>query len=325
MWRDLGFGSGRSGTGSIDPGHKSKQTLLRYVKRRVGIDGHIRGAAGRTRVIPAGHGGATCEDDRVRPTTPLDRMAGAHDAAVLAVARRGDPVSRAASPRSSRSPRRRSRRSWAADGSGLVEEAGTVAAGPGKPTTLYQIVPGSRRAIGLHLTRLASATPWWSTSPGRSSSARARDRPPPARARAGRDSRRRGAGAAGRRPWDAPGRRRGMPGPVDGEEGVYCGTSAPTRWRGAPIRRLLAAELGMPVLLDHDSRAALVGEAWSQPGCCATPRCCWSRTAEAALCLTIRSCAAPLPRRRGRPPWCGSTGSPAPCGRRSAQTEYRAP
>src|SRR5699024_5743891 len=59
----------------------------------------------------------------------------------------------------------------------------------------------------------------------------------------------------------------GMPGPVDPEEGVYRGSaSSADAWAGAPIRALLLEELALPVHLDHDSRAALVGESWSQPG-----------------------------------------------------------
>src|SRR5699024_1682132 len=42
--------------------------------------------------------------------------------------------------------------------------------------------------------------------------------------------------------------------------------SSPDAWAGAPIRSLLLEELALPVHLDHDSRAALVGESWSQPG-----------------------------------------------------------
>ena len=90
----------------------------------------------------------------MRPTTPLDRMAGAHDAAVLAVARRGDPVSRSGLAQELQvTPQAISKILARLMERGLVEEAGTVTSGPGKPTTLYEIVPGSRRAIGLHLTR----------------------------------------------------------------------------------------------------------------------------------------------------------------------------
>ena len=119
----------------------------------------------------------------------------------------------------------------------------------------------------------------------------------------------------------------GMPGPVDGEEGVYRGTSDPDPWRGAPIRRLLAEELGMPVLLDHDSRAALVGEAWSQPGLLRNAALLLVEDGlGAALCLDDQIV-------RGAHSHAGEIGHtvvrmdgiPCPCGRRGcAQREHRA-
>ncbi|MGO2023605.1 MAG: ROK family protein [Brachybacterium tyrofermentans] len=203
----------------------------------------------------------------VRPTTPLDRVAGAHDAAVLAVARRGDPVSRAELAEALQvTPQAISKIMGRLMGRGLIAEAGTLAAGPGKPTTLYRIVPSSRRAIGLHLTRsrvhgvvvdlsgeilerreleIGRLQPVPELIETLASEARALAEVGPGVLL--------GAGV-------------GMPGPVDWSEGVYRGTSDPDPWRGAEIRSLLLEELGLPVLLDHDSRAALVGETWSQPG-----------------------------------------------------------
>jgi predicted NBD/HSP70 family sugar kinase len=255
-------------------------------------------------------------------------MAGAHDAAVLAVARRGGPGSRAALAQELQvTPQAISKILGRLTERGLVEEAGTVAAGPGKPTTLYRIVPGSRRAIGLHLTRSrlhSVVVDLTGEILERRELEIGRLQPVPeligtlaSEARALRDI----------GPGTLLGAGVGMPGPVDGEEGVYRGTSDPDPWRGAPIRRLLAAELGMPVLLDHDSRAALVGEAWSQPGLLRNAALLLVEDGlGAALCLDDQIV-------RGAHSHAGEAGHTVvridgiacPCGRRGcAQTEYRA-
>src|SRR5699024_10359936 len=78
----------------------------------------------------------------VRPTGPLDRVAGAHDAAVLAVARRGEPVSRAGLADALQvTPQAISKILTRLMERGLMAESGTFSSGPGKPTTLYRIVP----------------------------------------------------------------------------------------------------------------------------------------------------------------------------------------
>ena len=136
---------------------------------------------------------------------------------------------------------------------GLVEEAGTVTSGPGKPTTLYEIVPGSRRAIGLHLTRSrlhSVVVDLTGEILERRELEIGRLQPVPELVATLADEARALQDVG---PGILLGVGVGMPGPVDGEEGVYRGTSDPDPWRGAPIRRLLAEELGMPVLLDHDS------------------------------------------------------------------------
>jgi predicted NBD/HSP70 family sugar kinase len=244
-------------------------------------------------------------------------VAGAHDAAVLAVARRGDPVSRSALAQELQvTPQAISKILGR-----LMER------GPGKPTTLYRIVPGSRRAIGLHLTRSrlhSVVVDLTGEILERRELEIGRLQPVPElittlaeQARALADL---GSGTL-------LGVGVGMPGPVDGEEGVYRGTSDPDPWRGAPIRRLLAAELGMPVLLDHDSRAALVGEAWSQPGLLRNAALLLVEDGlGAALCLDDQIV-------RGAHSHAGEVGHtvvrldgvPCPCGRRGcAQTEHRA-
>ena len=204
----------------------------------------------------------------MRPTGPLDRVAGAHDAALLAVARRGEPVARAGLADALQvTPQAISKILTRLIDRGLMEESGSFSSGPGKPTTLYRIVPGSRRAIGLHLTRsrlhgvVADLT-------GRVLERHSTEVDPAlgvpalidALARTARELSRHG-------PGELLGVGVGMPGPVDPVGGVHLVSSSSTEaWRGASVRDLLLAELDMPVLVDHDSRAALVGESWSQPG-----------------------------------------------------------
>lgn len=203
----------------------------------------------------------------MRPTGPLDRVAGAHDAALLAVARRGEPVARAGLADALQvTPQAISKILSRLIDRGLMAEAGSVSAGPGKPTTLYEIVPGSRRAIGLHLTRsrLRGVVVDLTGEVLERSEIEIGHQPPVPEliaALAGQARALSGHGSG-----ELLGVGLGMPGPVDSIEGIYRGTAASDPWRGAPLRALLLAELGLPVLLDHDSRAALVGESWSQPG-----------------------------------------------------------
>ena len=88
------------------------------------------------------------------PSSPLDRVAGAYDAAVLAEARRGEPVSRSELAAAlDVTPQAVSKILSRLIERGLMAEAGSIVTGPGKPTTLYRIVPSSRRAIGVHVSR----------------------------------------------------------------------------------------------------------------------------------------------------------------------------
>src|SRR5699024_8156317 len=105
-------------------------------------------------------------------------------------------------------------------------EGGSFSSGPGKPTTLYRIVPESRRAVGLHLTRsrlhgvVADLT-------GQVIERRSVEidpgRPVPALiaelAATARELARHGRG-------ELLGVGVGIPGPVDPEEGVYRGSAS---------------------------------------------------------------------------------------------------
>lgn len=260
-------------------------------------------------------------------TGPLDRVAGAHDAALLAVARRGEPVARAGLADALQvTPQAISKILTRLIERGLMAESGSFSSGPGKPTTLYRIVPESRRAIGLHLTRsrlhgvVADLTGKvldrrsLEIAPGRPVPELIEDLTATARE------------LADHGPGELLGVGVGMPGPVDPVEGVFRGSAASADpWRGAPIRSLLLEELALPVHLDHDSRAALVGESWTQPGL----------LDDAALVLAEEGLGASLSLGgaivRGAHSQAGEVGHtvvrmdgvPCPCGRRGcAQAEY---
>lgn len=263
----------------------------------------------------------------MRPTGPLDRVAGAHDAAVLAVARRGEPVARAGLADALQvTPQAISKILTRLMDRGLMTESGSYSSGPGKPTTLYRIVPGSRRAIGLHLTRsrlhgvVADLTGQVlerhdvGIDPDLGAAALV-----DVLARATRE-------LAGKGDGELLGVGVGMPGPVDPVSGTHLGSTSSTEgWRGASIRDLLLAELGMPVLVDHDSRAALVGESWSQPGLLDNSVLV---LAEEGLGAALRLDGTIVHGAHSRAGEAGHMvvqmgGEPCPCGRRGcAQVEY---
>ena len=265
----------------------------------------------------------------MRPTGPLDRVAGAHDAAVLAVARRGEPVARTGLADALQvTPQAISKILSRLSERGLMVEIGSVSFGPGKPTTLYRIVPESRRAIGLHLTRSrlrGVVTDLTGQVLERREVEIAPEQPVPELI-AGLAAMARELAEHG--PGELLGVGVGMPGPVDPVEGVYRGSPSPAdAWRGAPIRALLLKELALPVHLDHDSRAALVGESWSQPGLLDNAALV---LAEEGLGASLRLDGAIVRGAHAQAGEVGHTvvqmdGRPCPCGRRGcAQAEYLA-
>lgn len=265
----------------------------------------------------------------VKSTGPLDRVAGAHDAAVLAVARRGEPVARTGLAEALQvTPQAISKILTRLIARGLIAEIGSFSSGPGKPTTLYRIVPESRRAIGLHLTRtrlhgvVADLT---GQILERRSTEIVPEQPVPALIATLADAARE---LTGHGPGELLGVGVGMPGPVDVVEGVHLGSSSSTdAWRGASIRDLLLDELRMPVLVDHDSRAALIGESWSQPGLLDNAVLV---LAEEGLGAALRLDGTIVRGAHSRAGEAGHTvvnlgGEPCPCGRRGcAQAEYLA-
>ncbi|MDX3233258.1 ROK family transcriptional regulator [Streptomyces sp. ME19-01-6] len=145
---------------------------------------------------------------------------------------------------------------------GLAAEAGHRASTGGKPRTVLRLVPGARRAIGLHLDRdeltavlvdLAGAPLGLRTVPfdfgagAKEAVAVAGGEVEAllAEAGGGRDGLL-GAGVA-------------APGPLDHGSGVLRRVTGFPRWDGFPLRDALAERLGLPVVLDKDTNAAALG------------------------------------------------------------------
>lgn len=163
---------------------------------------------------------------------------------------------------------------------GTAEEAGRRASTGGKPRTVLRLVPSASHAVGLHLdrdeltvvlldlagTRVAARTLPLDLGAGAEavvSTAEAEirallagaGRPAAAPAAVVPEPERRvlGVGVA-------------MPGPLDHFEGVAQRVTGFPQWEGYPLRDVLAARLGLPVVLDKDTNAAALGLALGGPG-----------------------------------------------------------
>ncbi|MGY0061395.1 ROK family transcriptional regulator [Streptomyces sp. LZ34] len=145
---------------------------------------------------------------------------------------------------------------------GLAAEAGHRASTGGKPPTVLRLVPGARRAIGLHLDRdeLTAALVDLAGAPlGR--------RTVPFDFGAGAEEAVAVAGGEVEALLaEADGGRDGLlgvgvaaPGPLDHGSGVLRRVTGFPRWDGFPLRDALAERLGLPVVLDKDTNAAALG------------------------------------------------------------------
>jgi len=196
----------------------------------------------------------------------LDLVRGVNDAGVLALLRGGNPMARHDIAEALDVTPQAVTKILARLGErGLVEEAGTVSAGPGKPAVLHRLVPRSRRAIGVHVTRtrvravvvdltgeiLAACERELDTGT-------APDQLVEVIVELATDLRGRGEGAL-------VGIGVGMPGSVDHDAGVFRGAEATDSWSGLALRARLVERLGLPALVDNDSTAAIVAESWSSP------------------------------------------------------------
>ncbi|MEU8703756.1 ROK family transcriptional regulator [Streptomyces sp. NPDC048565] len=155
---------------------------------------------------------------------------------------------------------------------GLAAEAGRLASTGGKPRTVLRLVPDAGHAVGLHLDRdeltavladLAGTTVATRTfpldlgAPAADVLAMAAHAVRTVRAqdpRAPRTPARRllGVGAA-------------LPGPLDHRDGVLHRVTGFPQWDGYPLRDALAAQTGLPVVVDKDTNAAALGLALREP------------------------------------------------------------
>lgn len=203
---------------------------------------------------------------RVSGGAHLDLVRGVNDASVLSLARRGEPMSRHdlaaaldVTPQAMTKILVRLRQR------GLIVEAGSISAGPGKPATLYALVPGARRAIGVHVSRTlvrAVVVDLAGRVLDRADAPIGPGTGPEALVCTIVDLARsvRGSGTG-----QLVGIGVGMPGPTDHDHGVFRGAEPGDPWQCLPLRTELIARLELPALVDHDSTAAVVGESWAAP------------------------------------------------------------
>lgn len=148
---------------------------------------------------------------------------------------------------------------------GLIATAGVRRRGVGKPASIYRIVPGSRYALGAHVSRRtlrlvltdlvgdvldSRVTPLPDDfTPEYLLAALADGVATLSRTHRGTDGRLVGLGL-------------GMVGPLDHAHGVVRDAHRLRHWHDVPLRDLAAARLGLPVHLDKDVTAGVTAEAW---------------------------------------------------------------
>lgn len=142
---------------------------------------------------------------------------------------------------------------------GMATEAGRRASTGGKPRTVLRLVPSAAHAVGLHLDRdelTAVLVDLAGTVVASRSRALDLGGPVPHAISA----------AAGEvRALLAVGPERvlgvgvGMPGPLDHRTGVPGRVTGAPGWAGVPLRDELAERLGVPVVLDKDTNAVVLG------------------------------------------------------------------
>lgn len=148
---------------------------------------------------------------------------------------------------------------------GLVTEVGKRAGGVGKPTTIYRMVPDSKFALGAQVSRQTSRMVLTDLT-GAVHDRVTRDLPTdftPELLLDQLDSQARVL--LGRRPEAAArlvGVGVGMVGPLDFEQGVVRDAHGLRHWHDVPLRDQAAARLGVPVLVDKDTTAGVIAEAW---------------------------------------------------------------
>lgn len=158
---------------------------------------------------------------------------------------------------------------------GLVTEVGQAASTGGKPRTLLQVRPGAAYAVGVQLD--PEATTYVVTDLTGATTAEA----------TGEGLGKYDPGSAVERvvaevrellePYDVArvaGVGIAVPGPLDHQGGLVHDPPNFRRWHEVPLRDLLVDRLDLPVLVDNDATAALVGERWVGQARAATDAVC---------------------------------------------------
>ena len=153
----------------------------------------------------------------------------------------------------------------------LISESGGVINGPGKPRTILRLRPGGRYSLGVHIdpalmtfvlvdlegSTIAHSRVHTPTGAGPNEMVNLIASRTSALASSANVeiSRLLGLGVA-------------VPGPIDVDAGVVLNPPMLPRWRDVPLRETLADAIGLPVLVDKDAIAAVVGELWldAEPG-----------------------------------------------------------
>ncbi len=207
----------------------------------------------------------------MRPTDPpsraaadVDYLRGHNEALVMSVARRAPEFDRATvAAATGLTPQAVSKVVGRLAAAGLVEPCGARRGGVGKPATVYRIVPGSRYAIGAHITRRTLrvvATDLLGTVLDTAVAPLPADFTPgdvldglsPAVDRV-RGTRTPVAGVG-----------IGMVGPLDHARGLVRDSHGLRHWHDVPLGDLAAERLGLPVVLDKDVAAGVTAEAWQR-------------------------------------------------------------
>ncbi|GAA0401424.1 ROK family transcriptional regulator [Microbispora corallina] len=199
----------------------------------------------------------------VRPAD-VEYLRDYNDASVVAVARRAGVFDRATiASATGLTPQAVSKVIARLVAAGLVEPDGVRRHGVGKPASVYRLVPDSRYAIGAHVAR-RTLRMVLSDLTGRVLQTVARPLPPDFTPGRLLDELSAGVGAlAGEcRAGRLVGVGIGMVGPLDHAQGVVRDAHRLRHWHDVPLREMAAERLGLPVLLDKDVAAGVVGEAW---------------------------------------------------------------
>ncbi|MET9606109.1 ROK family transcriptional regulator [Streptomyces sp. NPDC006512] len=150
---------------------------------------------------------------------------------------------------------------------GLVADAGRGPSTGGKPRTLLRLVPGARHAVGVHLDRDELRTVLVDLAgtvvAGRSAPLDFGAGPGPV-VDAVLEAVVRVSERAGPRPLLGVGV--AAPGPLDWRTGVMGRVTGFPDWAGFPLREVLAGRLGLPVVLDKDTNAAVAAGGPGGPG-----------------------------------------------------------